>query len=322
MSFDNNEYLDRVLESHKMKHVDYLMEKYKKKREEVKDALEVKFSNKKVNRAINSGSYAKHTAINKKFDIDICQPFKYKGFDTLEEMADAVFDYFNDEYDDKDLIKHKTRKQRVCTGLTFVIDGDEIQMDVVPGRELAEDNYIDTNRLNLHVRAKDLAPATSTQTNIQKHVDLIKGKGDERCIIRLLKGWKVNKNKDRVKSFFLELITIRAFEKASEIPNDLWGKLKMTMEFIRDNVKTIRLEDPANSNNIVSDTMTDSEKENLSGDMEIMLDRIEENGNNLKIYFPVNDEFDAEEMDDEKKKAAALEVARSGIVSKPWVRFW
>lgn len=320
MSFDKNKYLGRVLESYKMKHVDDLMEKYKDKREEVKDALDVKFSTEKVTRAINSGSYAKHTAINKKFDIDLCQPFKYKGFDTLEEMADAVFNYFNNEYDDKDLVKYKTRKQRVSTGLTFLIDGDEIQMDVVPARELAEDDYTDTNRLNLYVRAKGLDPVTSTQTNIQKHIDLIKGKGDERCIIRLLKVWKVNNNKDRIKSFFLELITIRAFEKTSEIPDDLWGKLKMTMEFIRDNVESIRLEDPANSNNIVSDTMNNSEKEKLSGDMEIMLDRIEKNENNLKIYFPVNDEFDVEEVDDEKKKAVALEVARSGVVSKPWSR--
>jgi len=303
MNFDKNKYLDRVLESHKMKHVNYLMEKYKNKREEVKDSLEEKFSDGKVTRAINSGSYAKHTAINTKFDIDISQPFKYKKFDTLKDMADAVFDYFNNEYEDEDLIRYKTRKQQVSTGLTFVIDGDEIQMDVVPGRELAEDDYAITNRLNLYVRPKGLYPATSTQTNIQKHIDLIKKKGDERSIIRILKVWKVNKNKDRVKSFLLELITIHAFERASEIPNDLWSKLKMTMEFIRDYVKTIRLEDPANSNNIVSDTMTDSEKDALANDMKIMLDKIEENDENLKIYFPVNDDFDPGDEKEEQKSS-------------------
>ena len=91
----------------------------------------------------------------------------------------------------------------------------------------------------------------------------------------------------------------------------------MTMEFIRDNIKTIRLEDPANSNNIVSDTMTDSEKESLANDMEIILSRIEDNEENLKIYFPVNEEFD---IDDEKKKLAALAGARAGVISKPWRR--
>jgi len=318
MSFNKNKHLDRVLESYKMKHVDDLMEKYKKKREEIKDALEEKFYDEKVTRAINSGSYAKHTAINKKFDIDICQPFKYQSFDTLEEMADSVYDYFNTEYEDEDLIKHKTRKQHVSTGLTFLLDGEQIQMDVVPGRELAENDYTQSNRLNLHVRARGLDPATSTQTNIQKHIDLIKGKGDERSIIRLLKVWKVNKNKDGMKSFFLELITIEAFERTIEIPNDLWGKLEMTLEFIRDNVLSIRLEDPANSNNIVSDTMTNAEKEVLADDIGIMLDKINEDEENLENYFLVNEEFD---VDEEKIKAAALEVARTSVISKPWRQF-
>ena len=196
MGFDKNKHLENVLESHKMKHVDDLMKKSIIKREEIKDALKEKFGDEVISRAINSGSYAKHTAINTKFDIDICQPFRYKGFGTLEEMADAVYDYFKNEYKDEDIVSYKTKKQRVSTGLTFLIDGAEIQMDVVSGRELLEDDYSSTTRLNLYVRPKNLDPATSTQTNIQKHVDLIKGKGDERCIIRLLKAWKVSSNTD------------------------------------------------------------------------------------------------------------------------------
>ena len=316
MSLDKNKHLGDVLNSHKMSHVDDLLTKYKKKRDEVKDALAEKFKDEIVTRAINSGSYAKHDAINIKYDLDVCQPFKRNSFDTLEEMADAVFNYFNDEFEDDDLVKYKTRKQRVSTGITFVVDGDEIQMDIVPGRELIKDDYVETNRLNLYVRPKLLQEASSTQTNIQKHIDLIKGKSDERNVIRLLKIWKVNKSKDRVKSFLVELITIRAFDNCSDIPTDQWGKLKMVMEYIRDNIKTIRLEDPANSNNVVSDTMTDSEKNNFSYDMELMLDHIEANADNLKIYFAVNDEFDT--SDDEDKKAAALDIARSGVIQKPW----
>lgn len=316
MSIDKNKHLRDVLASHKMSHVDDLLTKYKKKRDVVKDALAEKFKDEIVTRAINSGSYAKHDAVNIKYDLDLCQPFKRNSFDTLEDMAEAVFKYFNDEYEDDDLVKYKTRKQRVSTGITFVVDGDEIQMDIVPGRELIKDDYVETNRLNLYVRPKLLQEASSTQTNIQKHIDLIKGKSDERNVIRLLKIWKVNKSKDRVKSFLVELITIRAFDNCSDIPNDQWGKLKMVMEYIRDNIKTIRLEDPANSNNVVSDTMTDSEKNNFSYDMELMLDHIEADADNLKVYFAVNDEFDT--SDDEDKKAAALDIARSGVIQKPW----
>lgn len=316
MNLNKNKHLEDVLASHKMSHVDDLLTKYKKKRNEVKDALAEKFKDEIVTRAINSGSYAKHDAINIKYDLDLCQPFKRNSFDTLEEMANAVFYYFNNEYEDDDLVKYKTRKQRVSTGITFVVDGDEIQMDIVPGRELIKDDYTETNRLNLYVRPKLLQEASSTQTNIQKHIDLIKGKVDERNVIRLLKIWKVNKSKDRVKSFLVELITIKAFDNCSEIPTDQWGKLKMVMEYIRDNIKTIRLEDPANSNNIVSDTMTDSEKNNLSYDMELMLDHIEADADNLKVYFAVNVEYDT--RDDDDKKAAALDIARSGVIQRPW----
>lgn len=315
MRLNKNKHLGDVLASHKMSHVDDLLTKYKKKREKVKDALAEKYKDEIVTRAINSGSYAKHDAVNIKYDLDLCQPFKRNSFDTLEDMADAVFNYFNDEYEDEDFVKFKTRKQRVSTGITFVVDGDEIQMDIVPGRELIKDDYIETNRLNLYVRPKLLQEASSTQTNIQKHIDLIKGKSDERNVIRLLKIWKVKKSKNRVKSFLVELITIRAFDNCSNIPTDQWGKLKMVMEYIRDNIKTIRLEDPANSNNVVSDTMTGSEKNDFSYDMELMLDHIEADADNLKVYFAVNDEFDTS---DDDKKAAALVIARSGVIEKPW----
>ena len=76
MSFNKNKHLEKVLDSHKMAHVNDLLNKYKKKREEIKDALEVKFKDEITTRAINSGSYAKHDAINIKYDLDVCQPFK------------------------------------------------------------------------------------------------------------------------------------------------------------------------------------------------------------------------------------------------------
>lgn len=321
MSLNKSKYLQQVLESYRMSHVADIMEKYIEKREVVKDALVEQFKDQIVTRAINSGSYAKHDAINIKFDLDVCQPFKRNSFDTLEEMADAVFNFFNEEFEDDDLVKYKTRKQRVSTGITFVIDGDEIQMDIVPGRELNADDYVETNRLNLYVRPKLLQAASTTQTNIQKHIDLVKGKNSERSIIRLLKVWKTNKNHTKVKSFFVELITIKAFEKCTNIPSGIWEQLEMVLAFIRDNVKTIRLEDPANSNNVVSDTMTDSEKENLHWDMKLMLESIASSADNLKSYFPVNDDFYEEEEDEEDKESAALDIARSGVVQKPWCRY-
>ena len=321
MSFNKSKYLRQVLESYRMSHVSDLMEKYIEKREIVKDALIDKFKDQIATRAINSGSYAKHDAINIKFDLDVCQSFKRNAFDTLEKMADDVYDFFYEEFEDDDFIKYKTRKQRVSTGITFVIDGNEIQMDIVPGRELSADDYVETKRLNLYVRPKLLQPATITQTNIQKHIDLVKGRNAERSIIRLLKVWKTNKNNSRIKSFFCELITIKAFDKCSDVPSDIWEQLEMVLKFIRDNVKTIRLEDPANSNNVVSEIMTKSEKESLYWEIKQMLELIEYSADNLKSYFPVNDDFYEDEKNEHEKDYAALDIARSGVVKKPWCKY-
>jgi hypothetical protein len=271
-----------------MRHVSELFDKYLKKRDDVKEALEGNYSDKKASSPINSGSHAKSDDINRKFDLDLCLPFKYNAFATLEAMADNLYDFFLNTYKDVQLIE--VRKQRVSIGLTFVIDGDIIKMDVVPGRELSDDDYEKTRNLNLFVRAKGLSTATSTQTNIQKHIDLIKGKNAERQIIRLLKNWRIDHNPE-VKSFFIELITIRAFDNNGSSLTGIWEQLKMSLEYIRDNVKTIRLTDPANSNNVVSDTISDFDKNNFSVQMKNILDRVEENPEALKIFFRLNEKF-------------------------------
>jgi hypothetical protein len=291
MSEFKNNHLNEVLETHRMSKIQDKMDKYLIKRDKIKDSLESQYNGKIVRRAINSGSYAKFTAVNNRFDIDICQPFRKDSFGTLQEMADDLYEYFDVEYRKTDGDLEKVKKQRVSVGLTFLIDNEEVPMDVVPGRELVEGGYNETKNLNLHVRAKGDTLPTSTQTNISKHVDLIKGKLDERSIIRLMKIWKIKHNPE-IKSFFLELITIKAFEKnAGNIPNGKWNKLKMVMEYIRDNVKTVTLKDPANSNNIVSNTLNYTEKEQFSEDMENALNQIDRNEQRINYYFPKNEDF-------------------------------
>lgn len=290
--FNKNTHLDDALRSHRMRHLEILMTKALAKREAIKDALQENYGDKLATRAINSGSYAKHTAVNIKFDVDICQPFTRNSFATLEAMADDIYDFFLNTYkpDDNQLLL--VQKQRKSTGLTFLIDGDQVLIDVVPGRELEQGDYVKNNYLFLHVRTKHTHTATCTQTNVQAHVDHLSGKTQQRPVIRLLKLWKAHKGKTYVKSFFLELIVIRAFtHHASEIPTDLWGRLKTTMTYIRDKIETIRLVDPANSNNNVANTMEDWEKRNLADEMRTMLKRIEEDEENLMLYFPINEDY-------------------------------
>jgi len=317
---DKNKHLECVLSSHKMAKEQGLVDKHISKRNEVKEVFEKEYGS-KIYAPFNSGSYAKHTAINIKFDFDLVIPFKRDTFTTLEEMYNAVYKLLEEKY--KDVINNgvvKIRKQKVSIGLEFTEGNDKINIDVVPGRELNQDQYTKDSKLNLYVFSQYgiyEQGNTSIRTNIQAQIDNIKSNGDRDSIrknIRLLKGWKVN-NQKTPKSFFLELITIKAFND-EEIKGDIWEQLKSVLECIRDNVKTVTLTDPGNSGNNVSDTLTDFEKSNLSDDMKYMIERIEENSDNIKTYFKINENHPCEEKDENK-----YGVKREGVSIPPSPRF-
>ena len=259
MEISKQEYLQNVLETHRMSYINDLVTKYKEKRDEVKEAIEEHYSSDIYN-PINSGSFAKHTAINTKFDLDIVVPFKRNSFSTLEELFNDVYNFLHENYKDS----AEVRKQKVSIGIVFYPDneGDRISLDIVPGRELNQDDYPNNKDLNLFVRSKFglLEPNTHIKTNIQAQIEHIKAKESERKVIRLLKIWKSSNGK-KYKSFLLELFTIKAFEK-KDISGNLWEKLKSVMEYIKENAteKGFTLKDPGNSNNDVMDILDEYER--------------------------------------------------------------
>ena len=296
MATNRSNYLNDVLTTHRISKEQDLLDKHKAKRDEIVSALEAHYGSDMYD-PFNSGSYAKNTAVNKKFDFDLMAPFKRNAFSTLKEMYESVYDFLNDKYGNEATV----RQQKVSIGIEFYADsnGDVIKVDVVPGRELNKDQYKEDKKLNLYVYkqfGKLDAGSEYIQTNVSAQVSNIKdnaNKTDLRKIIRLLKVWKIYGGKPP-KSFFIELITIKAFDK-KDVSGSLWDKLKIVMEYIRDNVKTISLPDPGNSNNEVADSLSDYDKSNTSSDMDYMIDRIEENSDNIKLYFPLNDKFPIEE---------------------------
>ena len=298
MPTNKNEHLECVIESHKTSKEQKLFDKHRIKKDEVKSALSEKYGADIYN-PFNAGSYAKNTAINTKFDFDLISPFKRDSFDTLEAMYNAVYDFLREKYQQVATV----RQQKVSIGLEFHLDedGDKVKIDVVPGRELKQDQYKDNNKINLYVFkqfGKIEQGSDRISSNVKAQIDNIRQRATDekdsiRKVIRLLKVWKVRNGKT-AKSFFLELITIKAYDSKS-ISGDLWDKLKSVMEFIRDNVKTVSLPDPGNSNNNVADTLTDSDKGILSEDMKTIIERIEENKEYISSYFPVNSKFPCEE---------------------------
>ena len=293
MNFDENKHLREVLDTHKMCHVQNFVNKVKNRREEIKVKMHNHYGSDKYS-SFGSGSFAKHTATNVKFDLDLVEPFKHCAFDTLQEMFDSVHDFLTEEYKNTGVT---IRKQKVSIGISFPIEeGDEkpVELDVVPGRELNDGDYTETSDLNLCFNEDHwgFKKGTSQKTNIQKQIDHIKGKTSEREIIRLLKIWKKQKGK-KYKSFVIELTVIRALDGYNG-DNGLWPRLKFVMEYLRDHIaeSSFHLYDPGNSNNDVLAAMEDYDRQSFKSDMKSMLNNVESNPDlYLPYYFKINEKY-------------------------------
>ncbi len=293
MNFDKNIHLREVLDTHKMHHVQDFVDKVKNRREEIKSKMHDHYGSDKYS-SFGSGSFSKHTATNVKFDLDLVEPFKHSAFDTLQEMFDSIHDFLVEEYKNTGVT---IRKQKVSIGVSFPIEeGDDkpVELDVVPGRELKDDDYPDTHDLNLCFNEAHwgFKKGTYQKTNIQKQISHIEGKSSERQIIRLLKIWKKQKGK-KYKSFVIELAVIKALENYNG-EKGLWPRLKYTMEYLRDHIadSSFHLDDPGNTNNDVIAAMADYDRQSFKSDMESMLNNVDCNPDfYLPYYFKVNEKY-------------------------------
>lgn len=279
-----SDYLQEVLETHRMKHVNETLERYRARRKEIRDFLINEYGS-NIYEPFNSGSYKKFTAINTKFDLDLVVPFKYSSFSTLESMFNDVSEKIKEAFG----VQAVVRDQGVSIGIVFT--EDDINIDVVPARETSKDSYDDTHKdLNLH----KFDGTGYLKTNIHKQIEHIKSKNNERRIIRLLKIWKSQKYK-KYKSFFFELLVIKAYESTSPTGN-LWAQFSTVLQYIVDNIEqdTFKLPDPGNSANDLINTLKPYQKSSLRSDFELMLTNIENNEKQIEYYFEKNEKFSEE----------------------------
>jgi hypothetical protein len=281
------EYLNCCLGTYAMRHIQNQVTFHGEKRDAVQKALEKKYAGKLAGNIIYSGSIAKSTEINIKYDVDLIIPFKYDAFPNLEEMSRDLFRFFQTEF--KDDHKMPARDQRVSVGLTFSKPGISISMDIVPGREIKRDGYEPDRYLNLY----DSNEKRYFQTNIKKQIDAIKLSHDNaRNIIRLIKIWKFHQNRKALKGFIIELLVMRAFKDAGDkIPSGLWPQLEMALKYIRDQIGSAKLIDPGNSNNVLSELLTPAQKLELANAMRNMLNSIAASPPKLAQLFPSNTQF-------------------------------
>ncbi|SFE39939.1 hypothetical protein SAMN05518672_1062 [Chitinophaga sp. CF118] len=289
MSKYKNEHLDCVLKSHKIENNETLMIAYRAKRDEVREQLKAKYAG-RIYRVLHSGSYKKFTGINIKFDMDLVIPFRRNEAGTLEELYNELFTYFNEEYGKIDSSLRSVKRQKVAIGLEFYVDGEILDLDIVPGREIGD--YEKDGDLNLYLNNINGEKGATLKTNIQKQIDNISGNSEARDVIKLLKVYK-RQNNEAIKSFVIELMVVRALIGYKGDGN-IWSKLKHTMTYFKDYMTTARLVDPGNQNNIVSDSLSAIQKEAIASRFSNVLQQIESDEALLKVYFAVNTKYPCE----------------------------
>ncbi len=190
-----------------------------------------------LNSAEFSGSLAKGTSISIGTDADIFLSLSSTTPGTLADMYSTLWNAVT-------AAGYVARKQNVSIGVT--INGYSI--DLVPGRRQSQygsDHSLYRNKAN-----------SWSQTNVATHIAHVKGSGriDE---IRVLKIWR-QLHGLVFPSFFLELIVINTLAYARQ--GNLAVNVLAVLDFLRDNIETVRCVDPANSNNVISDDCTRAEK--------------------------------------------------------------
>ena len=198
---------------------------------------------------LDSGSRAKGTAISLASDVDYLVSLTSNCNEDsggLKSIYDSLFAKLNNTYS-------KVSKQNVSVRINL----DGLKVDITPARKQTGN----TNDHWLYVSKLD----TRKQTNIQKHINDVSqsGRTDE---IKLLKIWRELHQLD-FSSIYLEYLLINniLLSKSKDI-NSLGDNVWYVFNELAKstgNPLFARIDDPANSANILSDLLTNVEKNTI-----------------------------------------------------------
>lgn len=288
-SQDLSEKQEKALQSHKNEVTAFL-------REEFGDEPVIKYA----------GSREKGTMICDRYDLDIVCYFPSSDERSLKEIREDVVTQLSEKY----LLTHKSSAERILDLRGVDAPGD-FHIDVVPGRFIK-----DTKDVFLHVAQGD---KERMQTNLKIHINHIVDSG---CvpIIRLVKLWS-HRNNIKIRTFVLELFVVQALS-GYQNKGDLRKGFIKALEAFRDDFASAQLVDPANTNNIVSQLVDDSEKRAISQAAEAVLETIKDSDEVEKWQNAF-----ADDTSDSKSSSGASALASTAVAytagstfkpNRPW----
>lgn len=210
----------------------------------VKSAFESAIKKWAGNQLLNfdfSGSTAKGTEVSCTSDVDFFISLNSNTSNSLSEIYNSLFTSLS-AYTDLTV-----RKQNVSIGVGW--NGHKI--DFTPGRNHSgntNDHSLYKNKTN-----------TWTQTNIQKHINIVTG-SNRTNEIKLTKIWREN-HQLVWPSIFLELFVIDSLHGFHQ--GNLAANFSHVLNEIYSKIETRYLLDPANTNNVISSDLGAAEKSRI-----------------------------------------------------------
>jgi len=238
------DYLQQILSKYKARDLD----SYSTSIAQLKNTL-ISWASSCYLKIIDSGSRAKGTAISLASDVD----YLVSLTSDCNENSGGLKSIYESLYNELGNIYSNVRKQNVSIRITL----GNLNVDVTPARK--QSGY--TNDHWLYVSKLD----TRKQTNIEKHIEdiLFSERTNE---IKLIKVWRELNNLD-FPSIYLEYLIKNNILK--NYPTHISRLGENTFHILTemgkqyDNPLNARIVDPANSNNILSDLLSQNEKEKI-----------------------------------------------------------
>ena len=188
-----------------------------------------------------SGSRAKGTAITLSSDLDIFISISSTVNTQLATIYNSLYDYMRSQ-------NIQSRKQNVSIGVSYI----NKDVDLVPG--IRQSQYGDDHSL---YKSKQ---KTWTQTNITTHISTVRN-SNRSVEIMATKIWRKRHGLD-FPSLFTELSVIEATKYSKY--DDYDKNFLTVLEWLSENITSVRIIDTANTNNVISDDLTDSEKSSIA----------------------------------------------------------
>ena len=207
----------------------------------------IEWSNGYLNDYFVAGSIAKGVSIKGRSDFDFFVSVKSSCNNSLSEIYNTLFNTLSHYSSIKGFT---VRKQNVSLGIKGLLyNYIPIDVDIVPAKQHA----INSNYHSLYKSKQD----SWIQTNVKGHIDLSKNSG-RRDFIKLIKIWR-ECHKLEFPSINLELSVLEALKGYSYYIS-LERGFNIIMEYFVDSFVYSKIVDPYNTNNIVSNDMTDNDK--------------------------------------------------------------